>query len=434
MHVAAEQRHRSPGAPPTRAHMTVGFGDSPRRRHQQAECQVRGGLGQHAGRVPDGDTGAGGGVEVDIVHADGQVADDAQLRRLRNHARVDLVGHHREHRVGVLQRGAQHRLRRRQLVAPYRNRGRGAQALDRGGIDRAGDEYFSAGRSGMRRSSPDGSNSPWALLYATSVADSIISSVISSARSSGRTVLTEIESKRILHSLGLPVVVPDAAATADDAVRAASRIGFPVVLKVLSPDVSHKSDVGGVELNVGDEAAVRDAFERIRKSLAAKAPQCAVRRRRRAADGESGRRADCRDVSRRSLRRDGDGGARRSVGRGDEGHCAGDCTDWRARGGCDARAAARRADSARRPRPGRSRHRRDRFDSGDRFGNRGGASGDRRDGSQSGGRLRRRSRDPRRANRAHRRVASRGAAGPKSRGAAQESRARVQPARRGRHR
>ncbi len=59
--------------------------------------------------------------------------------------------------------------------------------------------------------------------------------------------------------------------TADDAVRAASRIGFPVVLKVLSPDVSHKSDVGGVELNLGDEAAVRDAFERIRRSLAAKA-------------------------------------------------------------------------------------------------------------------------------------------------------------------
>ena len=54
--------------------------------------------------------------------------------------------------------------------------------------------------------------------------------------------------------------------------RAASRIGFPVVLKVLSPDVSHKSDVGGVELNLADEAAVRDAFERIRTSLAAKAP------------------------------------------------------------------------------------------------------------------------------------------------------------------
>jgi acyl-CoA synthetase (NDP forming) len=103
------------------------------------------------------------------------------------------------------------------------------------------------------------------------VTDSIVSSVISSARSSGRTVLTEIEAKRILHSLDLPVVVPEAAATADDAVRAAARIGFPVVLKVLSPEVSHKSDVGGVELNLGDEAAVRAAFDRIRRSLAANA-------------------------------------------------------------------------------------------------------------------------------------------------------------------
>ena len=67
------------------------------------------------------------------------------------------------------------------------------------------------------------------------------------------------------------MVVPEIAASADDAVQAASRIGFPVVLKVLSPDVSHKSDVGGVELNLADEAAVRDAFERIRRSLAAKA-------------------------------------------------------------------------------------------------------------------------------------------------------------------
>src|SRR5208282_5422168 len=118
---------------------------------------------------------------------------------------------------------------------------------------------------------PGGSNSCLALLYATSVTDSIVSPIISSARSSGRTVLTEIESKRILHSLGLPVVVPEAALTVDDAVRAASRFGFPVVLKVLSPDVSHKSDVGGVELNLGNEAAVRDAFERIRRNLAARA-------------------------------------------------------------------------------------------------------------------------------------------------------------------
>ena len=84
-------------------------------------------------------------------------------------------------------------------------------------------------------------------------------------------MLTEIESKRILHSLGLPVVVPEAASTADDAARVASRIGFPVVLKVLSPDVSHKTEVGGVELNLDSEGAVRDAFERIARNLAARA-------------------------------------------------------------------------------------------------------------------------------------------------------------------
>jgi acyl-CoA synthetase (NDP forming) len=103
------------------------------------------------------------------------------------------------------------------------------------------------------------------------VTDSVVSSLISSARSSGRTALTEIESKRILHSLGLPVVVPEPALTADDAVRAASRFGFPVVLKVLSPDVSHKTEVGGVELNIDNEGAVRDAFERIARNLAARA-------------------------------------------------------------------------------------------------------------------------------------------------------------------
>src|SRR5713226_4427098 len=117
-----------------------------------------------------------------------------------------------------------------------------------------------------------GSNSSWALLYATSVSDSILSSVISSARSSGRSVLTEIESKRILHALGLPVTVPEVAASADAAASAATKIGFPVVLKVLSPEVSHKSDVGGVELNLGSEAEVRGAFERIRRNLGAKVP------------------------------------------------------------------------------------------------------------------------------------------------------------------
>ena len=89
------------------------------------------------------------------------------------------------------------------------------------------------------------------------MSDSILSSIVSSARSSGRPVLTEIESKRILHALGLPVTVPEVAASADSAASAATKIGFPVVLKVLSPEVSHKTEVGGVELNLANEAEVR---------------------------------------------------------------------------------------------------------------------------------------------------------------------------------
>jgi len=104
------------------------------------------------------------------------------------------------------------------------------------------------------------------------VSDSLISSTIASARSSGRSLLSEIESKRIIHALGLPVTVPEVAASADAAASAAKKIGLPVVLKVMSPEVSHKSDVGGVELNLANEAEVRDAFERIRRNLAAKMP------------------------------------------------------------------------------------------------------------------------------------------------------------------
>ncbi|MDB5108031.1 MAG: CoA-binding protein, partial [Candidatus Binatus sp.] len=104
------------------------------------------------------------------------------------------------------------------------------------------------------------------------MSDSIIDNIISSAKSSERTVLSEIESKLILHALELPVTVPEVARTADDAAIAAAKMGFPVVLKVLSPSISHKSDVGGVELNLGDEDQVRDGFARIRSKLAATAP------------------------------------------------------------------------------------------------------------------------------------------------------------------
>ncbi|MGH7864510.1 MAG: acetate--CoA ligase family protein, partial [Candidatus Binataceae bacterium] len=87
------------------------------------------------------------------------------------------------------------------------------------------------------------------------------------------TALSEIESKRILETLGIAVAQAEPARTAPDAAAIAGKIGFPVVLKVVSPDVAHKTDVGGVELNLESEGQVRAAFDRIRANLNAIAPQ-----------------------------------------------------------------------------------------------------------------------------------------------------------------
>jgi acetate---CoA ligase (ADP-forming) len=103
------------------------------------------------------------------------------------------------------------------------------------------------------------------------VLDSNIDQIVSSAASGGRAVLSEVDSKRVLAAIGLPVIVPAVAKTADEAARHAADAGFPVVLKVLSPDVSHKSEVGGVELNLHDDNEVRAAFDRIRTNLANRA-------------------------------------------------------------------------------------------------------------------------------------------------------------------
>ena len=84
--------------------------------------------------------------------------------------------------------------------------------------------------------------------------------------------LSESRSKELLASYGIPVTTPVAAASADEAVRAADAAGYPVVLKILSPDITHKTDVGGIALDLGDAAAVRDAIGSMIKTAARKAP------------------------------------------------------------------------------------------------------------------------------------------------------------------
>ena len=93
--------------------------------------------------------------------------------------------------------------------------------------------------------------------------------VLAQARERGRTLLTEAESKRLLADYGIPTVATTVARSADEAVAAADAFGYPVAVKLHSETITHKSDVGGVRLNVRDAGAVRDAFDGIRGRVAA---------------------------------------------------------------------------------------------------------------------------------------------------------------------
>ncbi|WP_375778166.1 acetate--CoA ligase family protein [Bradyrhizobium sp. ma5] len=79
----------------------------------------------------------------------------------------------------------------------------------------------------------------------------------------GAAALDEVASKQLLKAYGIPISKEDVAQTAAEAVKIAKAIGFPVVAKVVSPDILHKSDIGGVVLNLGNAAEVKKAFNDI---------------------------------------------------------------------------------------------------------------------------------------------------------------------------
>lgn len=103
-----------------------------------------------------------------------------------------------------------------------------------------------------------------------------LSEAIERAHSEDRAVLTEIESKQILAAAGIPVAEATLAASADEAAKAAAKAGFPVVLKIVSPDVTHKSDVGGVKVGLEDEAAVRAAYDEIVGAVKERQPKARI--------------------------------------------------------------------------------------------------------------------------------------------------------------
>ncbi|MBX3082031.1 MAG: acetate--CoA ligase family protein [Anaerolineae bacterium] len=90
-----------------------------------------------------------------------------------------------------------------------------------------------------------------------------VQSVFDKAKSEGRVTIGDAESREILSAYNMRIPQAELAATADEAVALADKIGYPVVLKIASPDILHKTDVGGVKVNLQNASEVRDAFDLI---------------------------------------------------------------------------------------------------------------------------------------------------------------------------
>ena len=92
----------------------------------------------------------------------------------------------------------------------------------------------------------------------------------------GNAILSETTSKYLLESYGIPTTLPQSAITAEEAVKVSEQMGFPVVLKILSPDITHKTDVGGVLLNLRNASEVKAAFDKIMHNARERAPEAVL--------------------------------------------------------------------------------------------------------------------------------------------------------------
>jgi len=102
------------------------------------------------------------------------------------------------------------------------------------------------------------------------------STTILKLKKEGRQILTEFESKKFLKQAGIPVIETRLAKTPKEAVAISQKMGFPVALKIASPDIVHKSDSGGVKLSLKNVAEVKAAFKEIVIGAQKKNPSASI--------------------------------------------------------------------------------------------------------------------------------------------------------------
>lgn len=100
--------------------------------------------------------------------------------------------------------------------------------------------------------------------------------IIGKARNEGRSLLTEIESKELLKQAGMSVTDTNLATSREEAISISRQLGFPVVLKIVSPDIVHKSDAGGVKLGLRTSKQVGKAYDDIVRSVSQGYPQAMI--------------------------------------------------------------------------------------------------------------------------------------------------------------
>jgi acyl-CoA synthetase (NDP forming) len=100
--------------------------------------------------------------------------------------------------------------------------------------------------------------------------------ILVKARKEKRTLLTEVESKQLLEKAGISVTKTKLATSMKEAVALSKEIGFPVVLKIASPDVVHKSDAGGVKVGLKNATQVSQAYREIMTSVKQKHPKATI--------------------------------------------------------------------------------------------------------------------------------------------------------------
>jgi acyl-CoA synthetase (NDP forming) len=101
-------------------------------------------------------------------------------------------------------------------------------------------------------------------------------SIFDQVKKEGRSILTEFESKKILKQAGISVVETKLAKTQKEAVSLSQKMSFPVALKIVSPDVIHKSDSGGVKLSLNNVTEVKKAYDEILKKVRKQYPDAII--------------------------------------------------------------------------------------------------------------------------------------------------------------